>query len=87
MKISGLAMLTNSTLLVLERTDNVAKLYKVDITKATNILGSRWDDASTSPSLEATKDIADDDVNVLPKTLAVDLSKLPHTPKKVKASQ
>jgi hypothetical protein len=83
MKISGLAMLTKSTMLVLERTDDVARLYKIDLAKATNILGSKWDDASASPSLEAIKDLAAAGVNVLPKTLAVDLSKLPHMPRKI----
>ena len=34
MKISGLAMLTDATMLVLRRTDNVAKLYKVDIVES-----------------------------------------------------
>jgi hypothetical protein len=83
MKISGLAMLTDSTMLVLERTDDVARLYKVDLAKASNILGSRWDDASTSPSLEATKKLSAAGVNVLPKTLAVDLSKFPQMPRKI----
>jgi hypothetical protein len=55
----------------------------VDLAKATDILGSRWDDASASPSLEETNDLAAAGVNVLPKKLAVDLSKLPHMPKKI----
>src|SRR5262249_56420436 len=41
MKLSGVAFLNPTTLLVLERTDRVAKLYSVDISKATNILNTK----------------------------------------------
>ena len=53
MKLSGVAVLNSTTLLVLERTDLVAKLYSVDLSKATNILNTRWDDPKTVPTLEA----------------------------------
>ena len=56
MKVSALAMLDPWRMLVLERTDAVAKIYRVDLTKATNILGTAWDDVATSPSLEALDD-------------------------------
>jgi hypothetical protein len=81
--VSGLAMLSDATMLVLERTSSKAWLYKVDLAKATNILGSKWDDTSTSPSLEAVTDPASAGVTVLPKVLAVDLSKLSGIPEKV----
>ncbi len=81
--VSGLAMLGDTTMLVLERTSSLAWLYKVDLAKATNILDSKWDDEATSPSLEMVTDLAVAGVTVLPKTLAVDLSKLPGIPKKV----
>ena len=58
MKLSGVAFLNPTTLLVLERTDPVAKLYSVDLNKATNILNSKWDDPKTVPSLEALADPA-----------------------------
>ena len=58
MKLSGVAFLNPTTLLVLERTDSVAKLYSVDISKATNILNTQWDDAKTTPALEALHDPA-----------------------------
>src|SRR5262245_33484389 len=52
MKISGIAMLDEHRMLVLERTDFKAKVFRVDLRDATNILGSEWDDIDTSPSLE-----------------------------------
>ena len=47
-----------TTLLILERTDLVAKLYSVDLSKATNILNSKWGDPKTAPTLEALGDPA-----------------------------
>jgi hypothetical protein len=52
MKISALSMLDDRRMLVLERTDFIAKVYLVDLNAATNILGTKWDDVNTSPSLE-----------------------------------
>ena len=83
MKLSGVAFLNPTTLLVLERTDAVAKLYSVDLSKATNILNSKWDDAKTVPSLEALADPATANVRVLPKSLVVDLSSLEGMPEKI----
>ena len=54
MKISALAMLDEHRMLVLERTDFKAKVFRVDLRTATNILGTVWDDVSKpAPSLEA----------------------------------
>jgi hypothetical protein len=83
MKLSGVAFLNPTTLLVLERTDSVAKLYSVDISKATNILNTRWDDAKTAPTLEALDDPALAQVRVLPKSLVLDLSSLYGMPEKI----
>ncbi|GIW09189.1 MAG: hypothetical protein KatS3mg061_0246 [Dehalococcoidia bacterium] len=83
MKLSALVWLNATTLLVLERTDEVAKLYLVDLSQATNILGSRWDDPATTPSLEALADPAEAGIQVLPKRLLVDLSRLPEMPGKI----
>jgi hypothetical protein len=77
------AFLNPTTLLVLERTDPVAKLYSVDLDKATNILHSKWDDPKTVPSLEALADPSTADVHVLPKSLVVDLSSLHGMPEKI----
>jgi hypothetical protein len=83
MKLSGLAPAGPKTLLVLERTDRVAKLYLADLRDATNILGSRWDDPGTNPSLEAVGNPADDRITVLGKSLVVDLSTVSEMPDKV----
>ncbi len=83
MKLSALAPAGPSTLLVLERTDRVAKLYLADLSGATNILGSRWDDPSTNPSLEAVGNPADDRITVLAKTPVVDLSTISEMPDKI----
>jgi hypothetical protein len=83
MKLSGVAFLNPTTLLVLERTDLVAKLYSVDISKATNILNTRWDEAKTAPALEALHDPASAQLRVLPKSLVLDLSSLSGMPEKI----
>jgi hypothetical protein len=49
MKLSAVAPVNATTLLIVERTDTVAKLYSVDLSKATDILGSRWDDRGHYP--------------------------------------
>jgi hypothetical protein len=83
MKLSAVVALNPTTLLIDERTDDVARLYAVDLSKATNILGSKWDSAATSPSLEALADPAAAGIAVLPKSLVVDLSTLPDMPQKI----
>ncbi|CAO5163898.1 Esterase-like activity of phytase [Frankia sp. AiPs1] len=83
LKISSLAAVNDHTLLVDERTDPVARLYTVDLRKATNILGTKWDTATTSPSLESLADPASAGVTGLPKTLAVDLEAVPGMPDKI----
>lgn len=83
MKLSGLLWINANTLIVLERTDDVTKLYSVDISKASNILGSKWDDATTTPSFESLDDLGKNEINPLPKTLVVDTGKFPQIPKKL----
>ena len=83
MKLSGVIAINPTTLLVLERTDLVAKLYSVDLSGATNILNSKWDDAQTAPSLETLSNPSDAAVRVLPKSLVVDLSSLDGVPEKI----
>jgi hypothetical protein len=83
MKLSALAFMNPTTLLVLERTDLVAKLYSVDMTKATNLLKSQWDDPKTEPTLEALADPASAQIRVLPKSLVLDLSSLEGIPEKI----
>ena len=59
MKISALAMVDNDRMLILERTDFIAKVYLIDLRGATNILGTKWDDpnASSADSLEAVANL------------------------------
>ncbi|HEY7168550.1 MAG TPA: esterase-like activity of phytase family protein [Candidatus Binatia bacterium] len=83
MKLSGVAFVNPATLLILERTDLVAKLYSVSFATATNILASKWDDTKTLPSLEAIEDLQSAGVHSLPKALVLDLSRFKETPDKV----
>ena len=83
MKLSAVVYLNPTTLLILERTDWVGKLYSVDLSKASNILDSRWSDLSTSPTLESLDDPAKEDIRVLPKSLVVDLTALNGIPDKI----
>jgi hypothetical protein len=83
MKLSGVVVLNPTTLLILERTDVVAKLYTVDLSRATNLLGGKWDDVKTAPALEALADPASAEVRVLPKSLVVDLSNIEGVPEKI----
>jgi hypothetical protein len=82
MKLSSLVALNKNMLLVGERTDWVARVFMVNIAKATNILGTAWDDPATSPSIETLDDPASAGVTVLPKKLFVDLN-LPGMPGKI----
>jgi hypothetical protein len=83
MKLSGVVVLNPTTLLVLERTDLVAKLYSVDMTKATNILNTPWSDPKTALTLESLADPATAEVRALPKTLVLDLSSIEGMPEKI----
>jgi hypothetical protein len=83
MKLSAIVYLNPTTLLILERTDLVAKLYSVDLTEATNILHSKWDNPKTTPTLEGLEDPAAAEVRVLPKSLILDLQTLKGVPEKI----
>jgi hypothetical protein len=58
-------------LVVLERTEQTTKLHEIELGGATDIAGSRWDDAATSPSLEQT-DVAAAKIVPVKKTLRFD---------------
>lgn len=79
MKISSLTAINATSFLVDERTDTAAKVYRVDIANATNILGSLWDTVASAPgatttALETLSNPASQGITVLSKTLVVDLS-------------
>ncbi len=69
-KLSEMSMTQGGTLIQLERIDKVTKLYQVDLSKATNILGSKWDALATQPSLEQQADLAQAGIVPAGKTLA-----------------
>jgi hypothetical protein len=51
-RISELLWLAPNRLIVDERTEKTTKLHLIDLTGATGILGTKWDDKATAPSLE-----------------------------------
>lgn len=85
MKVSALAMIDDYLMLVLERTDKVAKLYRVDLSTGTNILNSKWDNAATTPTLEALDDdgLATNQVKPLAKELILTMDSAKGWPGKI----
>jgi len=83
MKLSSAVATSADSLLILERTDWVAKIYRVDLKPATNILGTTWSDPATIPSLEASNNPPAIGVTVLPKTLVIDLHEIDKIPDKI----
>ncbi|MFI5661330.1 esterase-like activity of phytase family protein [Streptomyces sp. NPDC051684] len=83
LKISSVVAVGGDRLLVEERTDKAARLQEVRLTRGADILGGRWDDATTSPSLEQLDDPAARGVPVLDKRLVVDLNTVDGVPDKI----
>ncbi|GGQ70150.1 esterase-like activity of phytase family protein [Streptomyces asoensis] len=83
LKISSVVAVGGDRLLVEERTDKAARLHAVRLSRASDILGGRWDDAGTSPSLEQLDDPAASGVPVLAKRLVVDLGTVAGVPGKI----
>ncbi|MFJ4828723.1 esterase-like activity of phytase family protein [Streptomyces sp. NPDC088747] len=83
LKISSVVAVGRDKLLVEERTDKAARLQTVKLTSSANILGSRWDKDTTSPSLEQLDDPAASGVPVLRKRLVVDLGTVDGVPGKI----
>jgi len=76
MKVSGLVALSDTRLLVQERTDLVTKIYTVELTDD-NRLGAKWSDPTQSPTLESLSTdqaLAAQGVAVPVKTLVADLT-------------
>ncbi len=82
MKIGAMAVTAADKMLVLERTDKAARVYSVDLSKATNILDTK-SAAAGKDSIEKTDDLATIGIKPLPKTLVADLSKLDGIPEKL----
>ena len=86
MKVSGLAMVDKYRMLVLERTDFKAKIYSVDLRDATNILDTKWDDVTTSPTLEtlnADGALESNGIHPLPKEFVIELDSTMGYPQKI----
>ncbi|WP_425245670.1 esterase-like activity of phytase family protein [Streptomyces sp. NEAU-NA10] len=83
LKISSVVAVGGDRLLVEERTDKAARLQLVRLDRRADILGGRWDDEATSPSLEQLDEPAGSGVPVLPKRLVVDLGKVAGVPGKI----
>jgi hypothetical protein len=81
-RISEMLALSGDRVVVLERTEKTTRLYEVALTADTNILGSAWDDVTTTPSLEATP--ADNPAaKALKKTIRFDSAAYPEVPVKL----
>jgi len=76
LRVSEVLALGGDRFMVLERTDQVTRLYEISLAGATNILGTAWDDAATSPSLEQTVDLAAQGVTPVGKILRLTASSL-----------
>ncbi|MGX1268374.1 esterase-like activity of phytase family protein [Streptomyces phaeoluteigriseus] len=83
LKVSSVVAVGGDRLLVEERTDKAARLHLVRLDRKADILGGRWDDEATSPSLEQLADPAAAGVPVLPKRLVVDLGTVAGVPGKI----
>ena len=83
-RVSEMIALDTDRLLVLERTDGTTKLHEITLEGATDILGSAWDEAATSPSLEALAALDDSDIVPVEKTLRFDTARdFPEAPTKL----
>jgi hypothetical protein len=84
-RISELTAVGVDKLIVLERIAKTTKLNAIDLSAATNILGTDWDKAETSPSLEqiAAADLAANGITPVTKKLWLDSSTYPELPEKV----
>lgn len=86
MKLGDVDFVNPSTLLMVERTDKIAKVYQIDLSRATNILGTKWSDPqNTENSLEALtpEQLASNSIVPVGKTMVTDLSKIPAMMEKI----
>ena len=81
-RISELAHIDGTRFLIDDRTDKTTHLLEIDVAGATDILGSRWDDPATTPTLEQS-DLAAAGVAPVKKRLVLDSSAVPQMPKKI----
>lgn len=84
-KLSEMTAVGQDTLVVLERISKTTKWYRVHLTDTANMLGSAWDDATTSPSLEqlAPAQLAEKKVTLLEKKLLTNTDEIEGFPSKI----
>jgi hypothetical protein len=58
LRVSEMVHVDDESFLVIERTDQATIVFEIDLRRATNILGTVWDDAATRPTLEQQIDLA-----------------------------
>lgn len=86
MRISDLACLGRSMLLASERAQTRSRIYRVDLSRATNLFGTRW--SSRERQAESLETLTPEELGqygIVParKSLLVDLGGLPGVPKKI----
>lgn len=81
-RISELSHVGGERFLIDDRTDKTTRILEIDFAGATDILGSKWDDPATMPTLEQT-DLAAAGVTPAAKRLVLESSKLPQLPGKL----
>jgi hypothetical protein len=81
-RISELLWIGENRFLVDERTERTTKIFEIDLAGATDILGGKWDDPATAPSLEQSVLSA---AGIVPasKTLRFDTADHPELPTKI----
>lgn len=72
-RVSDLRGIDDHRFLIDDRTDKTTRIYEIDVSGATDIHGSKWDDRATSPSLEQTS-LADAEITPVKKRLVLDSS-------------
>ncbi|MCS6779909.1 MAG: esterase-like activity of phytase family protein [Geminicoccaceae bacterium] len=81
-RISELLALDAERFLLVDRTERTTKIVLIDTRGATNILGSKWDDPATTPTLEQTG-LAEAGIVPVTKKLVLDSSAHPELPVKI----
>ena len=76
-RISEMTVIGSNHLVVLERTEATTKLYEIDLSKATNIYDTPWDDPRTEPTLEQQINLADAMIVPVNKALRFDTADFP----------
>lgn len=82
-RVSELTALGTDRLIVLERTEGTTKLYEIALAGATNILGTKWDDPATRPTLEQSNDLAGTGIVPVSKRLVFDSADHAEAPAKL----